>query len=114
MIEIKEKPELVNIAVFGEFTLDDYQQFEQAVTTELKSSNQIDLLMDLTQMSGFTMDVAWEDIKFTRQHYHDFKRIAIVSDDQWISWTAWLGTAFTDADIEVFQNAASAEDWLGS
>jgi hypothetical protein len=99
MIAIEEEKDLLNVNVYAEFTLADYKEFEQAVIRELN-------------MSKFTVDVAWEDIKFTRAHAHDFARIAVVTDDQWVSWSSWLGTAFTDADVEFFKDAATASGWI--
>ncbi len=112
MIAIQEENSLLKVNVYGEFTMTDYQEFEQAVSRELETESKINLLMNLSEMAGFTLDVAWEDIKFTKSHYHDFERIAVVTTDQWLSWMGWLGAVFTDADIQVFDNAATAESWL--
>lgn len=114
MIAIQDEHHLIQVFVYGEFTLKDYKEFEQVVTSDLESVKSINLLIDLTQMLGFTLDVAWEDLKFTRKHVHDFKRIAVVSNDQWKSWMAWIGAVFTDAEITVFENQADAQDWLDS
>jgi hypothetical protein len=51
----------------------------------------VNLLFDLRAMIDYTLDVAWEEIKFfSREHNHDFTKIAVVTDDQWITWQAWL------------------------
>lgn len=112
VIAIEEEKDLLKATVFGEFTLIDYQEFERAVTHELESVPKIKLLMDLTDMAGFTVDVAWEDIKFTRAHAHDFERIAVVTRSQWVSWAGWLGTAFTEAEVQFFEDAAVANMWI--
>ena len=77
MIAIEEAKGLLNVNVYAEFTLTDYKEFEQAVIREHESASKIKLLLDLTNMSKFTVDVAWEDIKFTRAHAHDFARIEL-------------------------------------
>ena len=112
MISIQEENNLLKVNVYGEFTMEDYQEFEQAVSRELETESKIVLLMDLSEMVGFTLDVAWEDIKFTKSHYHDFERIAVVTTDQWQQWMGWLGAAFTDADVQVFDSVVEAESWL--
>ncbi len=114
MIVIEEEKDLVKVTVYGEFTLADYQEFERAVSRELESVPKVKLLLDLTNMSRFTVDVAWADIKFTRAHAHDFARIAVVTSDQWAKWAGWLGTAFTDAEVQFFEDAAAADAWLHS
>ena len=42
----------------------------------------------------------------------DFARIAILSDDPWITWSAWLSQIFVDAKVRVFADADDAEAWL--
>lgn len=113
MIAIQEQRDLLKVNVYAEFTLADYEEFERAVTSELETRPNVKLLLDLSQMAGFTLDVAWEDIKFTRAHAHDFERIAVVvAKDEWVSWAGWLATAFTDAEVQLFEEAAAAARWL--
>jgi hypothetical protein len=111
MISIEEDQDLLKVHVFGEFTVDDFKEFEEAMTGELKLMPKVKLVLDLTQMSGFTIDMAWEDIKFTREHAHDFQRIAVVSSDQWASWMGWLNGLFTDAELQVFRELDDATTW---
>jgi hypothetical protein len=105
VIVIEEKKDLLKATIYAEFTLADYQEFERAVTHGLASVPKIKLIIDLT-------NVAWEDIKFTRAHAHDFERIGVVTGNQWISWAGWLGTAFTDAEVQFFENPGEANSWV--
>jgi len=111
MITIEEDQDLLKVHVMGEFTVSDFKELEDAVTGELELAPKIKLVLDLTQMSGFTIDMAWEDIKFTREHTHDFKRIAIISGDQWTTWMSWLNSAFTDAQMQIFSEEVEATNW---
>lgn len=113
MITTDQKESRVNLTVFGEFTLADYKEFEEVVNFKVKFEGPVDLCFDLSQMAGLTLDVAWEEIKFSRAHVNDFKRIAVVTDSQWVTWSAWLSQTFVNADVEVFDNAADAKVWLG-
>jgi hypothetical protein len=112
MITIEENNNLVNIAVMGEFTIADFKQFEEHALYKLKAPGTINLLFDLRGMLGYTPDVAWEELKFfRREHNHDFNKIAVVTDDQWLTWQAWLSRLFVDADIRAFSDYAEAQDW---
>ena len=63
MIVIEEQNDLLKVHVYGELTLADYRELEKAVTGGLRSAPKVRLLMDLAKMAGFTVDVAWEDVK---------------------------------------------------
>ncbi len=115
MITISQTPTLLNVAVLGEFTLADFKQFEENALYKLETPGEIDLLFDLRDMIGYTVDVAWEEIKFfSREHRHDFSRIAVVTDDQWRTWQAWLSRIFVDADIRVFTDYEEAKAWVSA
>lgn len=113
MISIKHEDDLIALAVFGEFTLADFKDFEQQISFKIEFEGKINLLLDLSDMLSYTLDVAWEDIKFARKHAYDFDKIAIVANDQWLIWSAWVSNLFVEADVQVFEDAAAAEAWLG-
>lgn len=113
MITIEQNDKLLNASVLGEFTLADFKQFEEQALLELESPGAVNLLFDLRDMISYTVDVAWEEIKFfSREHQHDFSKIAVVTDDQWLTWQAWLSRLFVDADIRVFADYNEARDWV--
>lgn len=113
MITIQQTPTLLNVAVLGEFTLADFKQFEESALYKLKSPGEVDLLFDLRDMIGYTVDVAWEEIKFfSSEHRHDFSKIAVVTDNQWQTWQAWLSRIFVDADIRAFSDYEEAKAWV--
>ena len=112
MIAIDHSGKLVTVTVLGEFVLADYKEFEDMVRATLAPGGKVSLLMDLRQMAGFTVDVAWEDIKYTRSHPNDFDKIAVVTRSEWIIWSAWLSQMFTNADVQVFDDDTEARGWL--
>ena len=114
MISIDHHDALVSVTVFGEFSLADYKEFEELVNYQVQFHGPVDLFFDLREMAGFTLDVAWEEIKFSRQHPHDFRRIAVLTDNQWVTWSAWLSQLFVDAEIQVFDDDTEARGWLGA
>lgn len=112
MIAIEEVNDALEVSVFGELALADYQKLERAVTNELRAAPKVKMLLDVRGMTGFTLDVAWEDIKFSRAHAHDFRRIAVVTPEQWGTWLSWISAAFTDAEVALFDDLNAAETWL--
>lgn len=112
MIAIDIKNNLVNVAVLGEFTLADFKQFEEHVLYDIKIQGSVNLLIDLRDMLRYSVDVAWEELKFTHDHQYQFGKVAIVTDNQWITWSAWLQRFFFEADMEVFSDYDAAVLWI--
>jgi hypothetical protein len=112
MITTDHKDKLVSVTVLGEFTLGDFREIEELVNYKLKFSGPINVFMDLRQMAGATVDMAWEEIRFTRRHAGDFGRVAVLTDSQWVTWSAWLNQAFVSADVQIFDDEAEARAWL--
>ena len=112
MITIEETDNLINVAIFGEFTLADYKEFEEQVIYKSRFGSRVNLLLDWRDMLSYTVDVAWEDIKFIREHGSEFNRIAIITDNQWQAWGAWVSNLFIDARIRVFSDYPSAMAWV--
>jgi hypothetical protein len=113
MITIEQTENLLNVAVLGEFTIADFKTFEEQSLYKLKTPGALNLLFDLRAMVSYTIDVAWEELKFFhREHNHDFSKIAVVTDDQWLTWQAWLSRIFVDADIRVFTDYNEARAWV--
>ena len=114
MIVIQHQSGRVQVNVYGEFTLADYREFEEMINYKAKFEGPVDLLVDLREMADFTLDVAWEELVFARAHPEAFRRIAVVTESQWISWSTWLTRLFVEAEMLVFAEETEALDWLNT
>lgn len=114
MIVTDHQPNRVDVTVFGEFSLADYKEFEQLINFKVKFEGPVDLYFDLRQMADFTLDVAWEELVFSRTHADNFNRIAVVTDSQWVTWSAWLSQIFVRAEMRIFSDDAEAKSWLSA
>jgi hypothetical protein len=114
MIAIDHKGTLVTVAVLGEFTLADYKEFEELVNYKVGFEGPVDLYFDLREMATFTVDVVWEEIKFARANPDSFRRVAVVTDNQWVTWSAWLSKAFVNTELRVFDDSDADEalSWI--
>jgi hypothetical protein len=112
MINLAVRDDRVEVAVLGAFTLDDYHQFEEAVRYRIEFHGRIDLLFDLRDMLSYSLDVAWEELVFSRAHADDFGRIAVLADDEWVKWSMWINRAFMSADIQLYDDYDAARAWL--
>lgn len=103
----------IEMTVAGTFSVADYQEFETKALEMLAKGIQPKALFDLRAMDGYTLDMLWEDLQFSRHHPQDFSRIAVVTHDEWVSWAAWINRLFLDVDVQIFEDIASAQAWLG-
>ena len=68
MISIREQSYGLNVALYNEFTLDDFRQLEEALLAAKQKVHLPDILLDLSMLKDFTIDMAVEQIKFLKGH----------------------------------------------
>lgn len=112
MIAINTRNNLISASVMGEFTLSDYRDFEQHIEYGIEFEGGVNLLLDLRDMVRYTLDVVWEEVRFAREHRYDFRKIAVVTNDEWMIWISWLNRLFVDAELHVFDDPGMAMEWL--
>jgi len=112
MIKLDTNGNQIAVTVMGQFTLDDYREFEQAVAYGVQFQGAVSVLFDLRDMLSYNVDVAWEELKFSREHKNDFDRIAILTGDQWVAWSMWVNRLFMSADIHLFDDLDMAQAWV--
>lgn len=112
MIKLDVNNNQIAVSVMGQFTLEDYREFEQAVCYGIQFQGTVNVLFDLRDMLSYSVDVAWEELKFSREHKNDFGRIAILTGDQWVAWSMWINRLFMSADIEQFDELEPAQAWV--
>ena len=112
MISLNIQGNQIAVTVMGQFTLDDYREFEQTVGYGIQFQGTVNLLFDLRDMLSYSVDVAWEELKFSREHRNDFGRIAILTSDQWLAWSMWINRLFMSADIRLFDDLDMAQAWV--
>lgn len=112
MISLDIQGNRVAVSVMGQFTLEDYREFEQAVGYGIQFQGAVNVLFDLRDMLDYSLDVAWEELKFSREHKHDFGRIAVLTGDQWVAWSMWINRLFMSADIRLFDDLGMAQAWV--
>ena len=112
MISIREQSYGLNVALYNEFTLDDFRQLEAALLESKQKIHLPDILLDLSMLKDFTIDMAMEQIKFLNQHENDFGRVAVITDDMWIKLGARLSSLLTNQHPKYFDDATKAQEWL--
>jgi hypothetical protein len=112
MLTIQHEGNLTVAGVFARLEIADFKRLEKEIESQLKLLGKIDLLVDLRGMLGYTLDVALEDLRFTGAHARAVGRVAILSEDNAMVWTALLSEIFVRAKIRIFDDEALAREWL--
>jgi hypothetical protein len=112
MISIREQDYGLDVALFNEFTLADFKLFEEALTKRANEIGKPDILLDLSELKDFTLDMAMEELKFVRAHESNFGRIAIVVGDVWIRLAARISELMTHTTQAHFDTVEEAQAWL--
>jgi hypothetical protein len=103
----------LELHAYGRLTLDECREFEHLSDYRIRFNGPLDLLLDLRQLESCSLDALIEQVRYGRQHAHDFSRIAILSDSSIVAWMAMLSQVFVDADVHVFDDEGIAREWLG-
>jgi hypothetical protein len=112
MISLQHEDSLLVAGVFAEFELADYKRFEEALAEQIRRHGRACVLVDLRDMLRMTVDVALEDIKFTRAHASDPGKVALLSEREGVQWLALLLQPFMNAELRVFDDEGTAREWL--
>lgn len=107
-------PDRIEMRAYGTLTLADFKAFEEESNYRIQFSGPIDVLLDLRNMLTCSIDAALEELRYVRAHPADFRRVAVLTSDQVVTWSTWLAQFFVDADIRVFDVEAEARQWLES
>ena len=79
MISIQQQSYGLDVALFATFTVDDFRAFETAVLARAQTDGRVNVLLNLSGLLDFTIDMALEELRFVREHEQEFGRIAIVA-----------------------------------
>jgi hypothetical protein len=118
MLEILQNlPEQVlGIQARGEVTAEDYRSvLVPAVEDKVSRHKGLRLLYVLgDDFEGYTGLAAWEDAKVGLQHFTDFDRIAVVTNESWVARTVKAFSFIVPGDVHVFANEDidKARSWV--
>lgn len=112
MISIREQDYGLDVALFNEFTLEDFKLFEAALMKRIAEHDKPGVLLDLSELKDFTIDMAMEELRFVRAHDDELGRIAIVVEDVWIKLAAHIAGLLSHTHVQYFNTVEEAQAWL--
>lgn len=112
MISIDKDSQVITVAIAGEFTLEDFRQFEDEALYRAQMSGKVNILLDLRDMLSYTLDVAWEELTFVHEHGNEIRKVAVVTDNQWQAWSVWVSNLLAGAEVALFSDYDEANKWV--
>ena len=70
------------------------------------------VFFDGTELEGWELRAAWDDLKLGLKHGREFKKVAILGNKRWLVMSAKIGSWFVAGDIKYFESETEALDWL--
>lgn len=113
-IERVETRLLVSFKACGTLTHQDYQTITPIIESALAEVEhpQIRAFFDASELEGWELRAAWDDLKLGLKHGQDFEKVAILGHQQWLEWASKVGNWFIAGEVQVFENEQSALAWL--
>ena len=114
---LTERTDVIGIACEGKLSESDVKRMHALLHERLAIAGKPGLVVDLTNFDGYTgPNTMREDFRMDVAHRNDFRRIAVICDETWAAWGAWLANALTRAEMRWFdrdkRNAAA--EWARS
>ena len=113
--ELTDLPDgVIGFEAGGTLAAEDYRDVLLPAIERAADSGDLRVLIVVNELDGVSPGAMWEDLKMGLQHGRDWKRIALVTDVEWMrhmaAWFGWL----TPGEMRHFPLAerADALTWL--
>jgi hypothetical protein len=104
----------VTLKATGTLTHQDYLVITPMLEGALSQVDQpqVSLFLDATELDGWDLHAAWDDLKLGLNHQSEFERVAIWGNKGWQEWAAKVGSWFIAGEIKYFEDQDDALKWL--
>jgi hypothetical protein len=104
----------VTLKATGTLTHEDYLVITPMLEGALSQVDQpqVSLFLDATELDGWDLHAAWDDLKLGLNHKSEFERVAIWGNKGWQEWAAKVGSWFIAGEIKYFEDQDDALKWL--
>ncbi|WP_237066988.1 STAS/SEC14 domain-containing protein [Microbulbifer guangxiensis] len=102
------------IRVVGKLTHDDYEIITPMLESALSAvaHPRVKALVDITELHGWELRAAWDDLKLGLRHGSEFSHIAVIGEEGWQELATKVAGWFTAASTRYFEDRCDALEWL--
>ena len=102
-------PGVIGFEVGGTIHTDDYRDVVLPAVQRAAAAGEIRFVIVIPEFHGMTGGAVWEDVKVGFEHYRAWKRIAVVTDIDWMRNVTGLFGWMTPGQVKVFPLAQRDE-----
>jgi len=113
--QLDELPEgVLGFVVGGKVSAEDYRDVVIPALERAAAEGDVRWLVVIKDFKGFSGGAFWQDLKVGAEHFRSWKRIALVTDVEWMHHVTSLVGWLTPGQIRTFPNSArdDAISWL--
>jgi stage II sporulation SpoAA-like protein len=106
----------LSFKAIGTLTHQDYLKITpmiDAALSEVKTPK-VNVFIDGTELDGWELRAAWDDLKLGLKHNNEFNKIAIYGNKKWQEIGAKLGAWFLSGEVKFFTDSETAFNWLNN
>ncbi len=113
-IERHDEQFFLNMKIIGKLTHADYEVINPMLDAAMEGIKhpEIKALVDLTEMEGWELRAAWDDMKLGLKHGNEFRKIALYGNKKWQEFAIKIGGWFINGDAKYFDDKTAALGWL--
>lgn len=104
----------ISMKAYGRLTHQDYLQMTPLLTAALTGvpDKFADVLVDLTELEGWELRAAWDDLQLGLKHGSAFRKIAMFGNRDWQAWATKVAGWFISGEAKYFESRSEALIWL--
>lgn len=102
--------------VTGKLTHEDYEVITPMIESALAGVEQanIQALIDCTELEGWELRAAWDDLKLGVKHGSEFTKVALYGNKTWQEYMTKIADWFIHGEAKFFDDQDQALQWLGN
>jgi hypothetical protein len=102
-------PGVIGFEVGSTIHTDDYRDVVLPAVQRAAAAGEIRFVIEIPEFHGMTGGAVWEDLKVGVEHFRAWKRIAVVTDIDWMRNVTGLFGWMTPGQVKVFPLAQRDE-----
>jgi SpoIIAA-like len=100
---------VIGVETSGKLHAEDYRDVLLPAIERAAASGEVRVVIVIGSFDGMTASALWQDLKIGVQHLHTYKRIALVTDIEWMTNLTALFGWMTPGELKHFPSSQRTE-----